>query len=82
MFWNFCCAKARNDGEDTTMGGMESKLKNAYKILIEFVSEETKIGLKDMSCLDLVEKVLLAANKNEIPKKELLYVFKQIDSAN
>ena len=82
MMWMCCCAKARKDGDDTTMGGIETKLKNANRILIEFVIEESKIGLKEISCLDLVEKVLLVVNKNEIPKKDLLLVYKAIDPQN
>ena len=77
-----CCAKGRKEGDDNTMGTMESKLKTANRILIEFITEESKIGLKDISYVDLIGRVLVSANKNELPKKELIAVYKQIDNVN
>ena len=46
MSWLFCCAK-RGTEEDPTIGGIDSKMKNSAKILIEFVTEESKIGIKE-----------------------------------
>lgn len=77
-----CCAKNRKDNDESTIGGFESKAKNTNRILIEFVSEEAKIGLREVNWTDLVEQVLLASNKGEIPKKELHQVYKNIDSVN
>lgn len=56
-----CCAKNRKDGEGSTIGELDQKLKSSAKILIEFVQEESKIGLKEMSCLEIVEKIMIAA---------------------
>ena len=77
-----CCAKNRKDGDESTIGGIATKAKDSSRILIEFVSEEAKIGLREVNWTDLVEKVLLASNKGEIPKKELVSVYKSIDSVN
>jgi hypothetical protein len=74
-----CCAKARKDGDGETLGGLDMKLKNSNRILLQFVGEEVKIGLREVNCLELIEKVLVVANKNDIPKKELLNVFKDLD---
>lgn len=82
MLWMCCCAKARKDGEDGTMSGFETKLKSSNRILLQFVGQEVKLGLKEVGCLELIEKVLLAANKNDIPKKDLLSVFKSIESVD
>ena len=71
-----CCAKNRKEGDESTIGGLETKVKNSSRILIEFVSEEAKIGLREVNWTDLVEQVLLASNKGEIPKKELIQVYK------
>ena len=74
-----CCAKPRKDGEDITIGGIESKSKNLNRILIEFVSEESKIGFKDIPCIEMIEKILLASNKGEVPKKEIILIYKSIE---
>jgi hypothetical protein len=66
-----CCAKSRKDG-DASIEGPESKIKNINRILLEFVNEESKIGLKEIPCITMIEKVLLASNKGEVPKKEII----------
>lgn len=66
-----CCSKSRKE-EDVTIDGTESKIKNVNRILIEFVNEESKIGLKEIPCIEMIEKVLLASNKGEIPKKDIV----------
>ena len=72
-----CCAKQRKDGEDSSLGELDQKLKSTSKILIEFVTEEAKIGLKETPCLELVEKILIAStNQREIPKKDLIQIYK------
>ena len=43
----FCCAKSRKDG-DITIDGPESRIKNINRILLEFVNEESKLGLKEV----------------------------------
>lgn len=77
-----CCAKPRKDGDDITIGGVESKLKNVSRILIEFVSEEQKMGMKNVACIEMIEKVLLASNKSEVPKKEIIQIYKSIECIN
>ena len=76
-----CCAKARKDG-DLTIEGPESRIKNINRILLEFVNEESKIGLKEVPCLEMIEKVLLASNKGEVPKKDIIQIYKTTDSIN
>ncbi len=66
-----CCAKSRKDG-DLSLEGPESRIKNVNRILIEFVNEESKIGLKEVPCLEMIEKVLIASNKGEVPKKDII----------
>jgi hypothetical protein len=66
-----CCSKARKDG-DITIEGPENRIKTINRILLEFVNEESKIGLKEVPCLEMIEKVLLASNKGEVPKKDII----------
>ena len=52
MLWMCCCAKERKEGDDYfTINGFENKPKNSNRILLEFVSEEMKIGLKEVPCI-------------------------------
>lgn len=46
-------------------------MKNANRILIEFIREESKIGLKEIPCLDLAEQVLIINNRNEVLANDL-----------
>lgn len=66
-----CCAKNREDKEDelNSINSIEAKLKNWNRILLQFVREEQMLGLKSVPCLDIFEKVLVASNKGEVPKK-------------
>jgi hypothetical protein len=81
MSWLFCCAKRATE-EESSIGGIDSKLKNSAKILIEFVQEEAKIGIKEYPCIELVEKVLLVANKSEIPKQSLIELYQELDRSS
>lgn len=72
MIWSYCCAKSRKGDSDLTLEGPESRIKNLNRILLEFVTEEQKIGLKEISCLEMIEQVLLASNKGEIAKKDII----------
>ncbi len=81
MIWSYCCAKSRKD-LDATLEGSDSRIKNINGILLEFVNEESKLGLKEVSCLDMIEKVLLASNKGEIPKKEIIQIYKSTMEVN
>lgn len=65
-----CCAKSRKD--DLSLEGPEIRIKNVNRILLEFVNEESKIGLKEVPCLEMIEKVLVASNKGEVPKKDII----------
>lgn len=66
-----CCAKTRKE-DPLTIDGPQSRIKNLNRILLEFVQEEAKIGLKEVPCLEMIEKVLLASNKGEVPKKDII----------
>ncbi len=46
------------------LGGIEGKLKNASRLLLEFVSEESKLGLKEVEFYKMVEKILEVNSKN------------------
>ena len=54
-----CCAKNRKDNDDSTIGGIETRQKNSSKVLLDFVSEETKIGLREIAWTDLMKEVLV-----------------------
>ncbi len=47
-----CWTKERQTGDDTSpyQGGIERKLQNSNRLLMDFASEEAKIGLRDVSC--------------------------------
>jgi hypothetical protein len=77
MIWGYCCAKSRKD-QDITLDGPDARIKNVNRILLEFVNEESKLGLKEISCLDMIKKVLIASNKGEIHKKEIIHIYKSI----
>ena len=56
MFMFCCWTKDRNVGDDNSpFGNIETRMRNANRILIEFISEEAKIGLREIAYLDLVE---------------------------
>ncbi len=60
-----CCAKSRKEGEEgglQRLSEIEQKLRGANRLLVEFVSEEQRIGLKETPCIDLIEKVLINAS--------------------
>lgn len=54
MIWSYCCAKSRKD-QDLSLDGADNRIKNINRILLEFVTEESKLGLKEISCLDMIE---------------------------
>ena len=61
------------------MNEIESKLKGSQRLLVEYASEEAKIGLKEIPFLVILEKLLVASSNNrEIQKKELSSVFKDV----
>ena len=81
FFFSFCCSNKREE-DAISIAGLEQKQKTINRILLEFVSEETKIGLKNISCMDMVENVLIASNVGEIARKDLIEIFKSIDMVN
>ena len=66
-----CCAKTRKDGDSTTIGGMESKLRNSQLILLEFIKEESNLRMKEIDTADLMSKIYTVSIKTDIPKKDL-----------
>ncbi len=75
----FCCANTNKDGalDDTPGFTLEARLKTMNRVLLEFISEEQKIGLKEAHCVELVNNVLDAAQKSEIHKNDLIRIYKQ-----
>jgi hypothetical protein len=85
MFLFFCCSSDKDDllGNGPRFSGMlEEKQKAINRILLEFMSEESKIGMKDTQCIDMIEKILVVSNQEEIQKKDLVQVYKQMDTIN
>jgi len=56
--------------------------KGLNRILLEFTTEESKLGLKDCECLELIEQALLVASQNEISKKDLVSIFRSTQGIN
>lgn len=79
---SLCCSKERKTVTDSSLlSDFDSTFKNLRKIMIEFMSEEVKMGLRDTQFLDLQEQLLLAStSKKTIPKGELQTLFKKIDN--
>jgi hypothetical protein len=65
-----------------TLDGPENRIKNINRILLEFVNEESKIGLKEVPCLEMIEKVLVASKKGEVPKKDIIQIYKTTEQIN
>ena len=53
-------------------------MNNINRILLEFVSEESKLGMRKIQFNFLMEEVLLVSSKNEIPKKSLVELYKSM----
>jgi hypothetical protein len=45
---------------------------------LEFVSEESKLGMRKIQFNFIMEEVLLVSTKNEIPKKSLVELYKSM----
>jgi hypothetical protein len=52
-----CCAKTRKEGEGDTLRGIESKLKSAQMILLEFIKEESNLKMKEIGWAELSSKI-------------------------
>lgn len=46
------------------------------KLLLEFVTEESKLGMREIECFEMIEKIFLCSNKGEIPKKDIVNIYK------
>lgn len=53
-------------------------MNNINRILLEFVSEESKLGMRKIQFNFIMEEVLLISTKNEIPKKSLVELYKSL----
>jgi len=51
---------------------------NINRILLEFVSEESKLGMRKIQFNYIMEEVLLVSSKNEIPKKSMVELYKSM----
>lgn len=71
-----CCAKSRQD--ESVLGSLDLKDKNLTRILLEFTTEESKIGLRNLQVLEMLEKIILVSTKEEIAKKEVVQIYKQL----
>jgi hypothetical protein len=53
--------------------------KSIGRILIEFISEEHKLGLREVEFLDILEKLMLSKkSSDEIGKKEVAAIYKKL----
>jgi hypothetical protein len=80
-----CCSKERKEGEgfiESQLSNLETKIKNVNRILIEFVTEEAKLGMREIPCIEMVEKVLLVSSKGEVPKKDIVHIYKSTQQIN
>ena len=46
--------------------------------MLEFTAEESKLGLRKIPINHIIEKLYLIQNKNEIPKKQLFEIYKDL----
>lgn len=79
FFGMVCCTKDRaNEGDEPSqlLGAVDSKFKNANRVLLEFVTEESKLGMREIECFEMIEKIFLCSNKGEIPKKDIVHIYK------
>lgn len=53
-------------------------MNNINRILLEFVSEESKLGMRKIQFNSIMEEVLLVSTKNEILKKSLVELYKSM----
>ena len=86
MLWNIvcCCAKTRKDAlEQLSIQDVEQRNQANNKILIEFLNEETKLGLKEINVVEIMEKILNSAtNQREIDKSPVKDLFKDLAPGN
>ena len=79
----FCCGCGKNrKDEDTSLAFSDPKLASINKVLVDFLREESNLGLKEVSCITLIEKSLSDSNLGEVPKKTIISIFKPYFSSN
>lgn len=64
----FCCL---NKTSEEQLTGLCATIKNLPQILLEFVREEQKLGLKSISFFNISDKIVGIANNIDIDKDEL-----------
>ena len=53
------------------------------RILVEFVTEESQTGMRELQCIEMVERVILVSKKGvEIPYKDVTSIYKSIKQVN
>lgn len=90
MLFSCCCSKQRDDPKSLSPSGKhvpetflpgfsnDSKLKSVQRILLEFVGQEAKLGLRDVEAFEILEKLIQAAqNRDEINKKEVVRIYRE-----
>lgn len=75
-FFSSCCTKKRKDEGTPNIENPFATLNNVNRIMIQFMKEEQETGLKEIPCVVMIEKLLLASSKGAIQKKELIKMYK------
>jgi hypothetical protein len=58
-------------------------LGNMSRLLLEFVTEESQTGMRELQCIEMVERVILVSKKGvEIPYKDVTSIYKSIKQVN
>ena len=53
------------------------------RLLVEFVTEESQTGMRELHCIEMVERVILVSKKGvEIPYKDVTSIYKSIKQVN
>jgi hypothetical protein len=53
------------------------------RLLVEFVTEESQTCMRELQCIEMVERVILVSKKGvEIPYKDVTSIYKSIKQVN
>ena len=53
------------------------------RLLVEFVTEESQTGMRELQCIEMVERVILVSKKGvEVPYKDVTSIYKSIKQVN
>ena len=53
------------------------------RLLVEFVTEESQTGMREVQCIEMVERVILVSKKGvEVPYKDVTSIYKSIKQVN